>query len=180
MYVETNYFRKPLAFKFTRGTFKHIASLSITLIAIHYCTIEHPFLLSDNRHYSFYVWRYFYRGHWILKYLYAPFYLLAFNLLKSCIRKFDQLSKLVQKIHSLWMIIYSLAVFFCLVTTPLLEFRYFIIPFIMLRLHSNAKNKLYIVKELILGLVVNLFTFYMFLYRPFFNRNNASVERFMW
>ena len=43
-------------------------------------SIEHPFLLSDNRHYSFYLWRRIYKLHPAVKYLLAPIYvLLAFH-----------------------------------------------------------------------------------------------------
>ena len=37
--------------------------------------IHHPFLLSDNRHYTFYIWRRIFRFHPIVPYLFAPGYL---------------------------------------------------------------------------------------------------------
>ena len=37
--------------------------------------IHHPFLLSDNRHYTFYVWRRIYRFHPLVPYLLVPVYL---------------------------------------------------------------------------------------------------------
>ncbi|KAF5374744.1 hypothetical protein D9758_000109 [Tetrapyrgos nigripes] len=38
-------------------------------------TIHHPFLLSDNRHYTFYVWHRIYMAHWMAPYLLVPAYL---------------------------------------------------------------------------------------------------------
>ena len=37
--------------------------------------IHHPFLLSDNRHYTFYVWRRVYMVHPIMPYALVPVYL---------------------------------------------------------------------------------------------------------
>ena len=39
------------------------------------CSIHHPFLLSDNRHYTFYIWRRVFRLHPIVPSLFAPGYL---------------------------------------------------------------------------------------------------------
>jgi alpha-1,2-glucosyltransferase len=38
---------------------------------------EHPFLLSDNRHFAFSVWRKVYRVHRLARYLLIPGYLAA-------------------------------------------------------------------------------------------------------
>ncbi|KAJ2920369.1 hypothetical protein MD484_g153, partial [Candolleomyces efflorescens] len=38
-------------------------------------TIHHPFLLSDNRHYTFYVWRRIFLAHELVPYLLIPVYL---------------------------------------------------------------------------------------------------------
>lgn len=38
-------------------------------------SIHHPFLLSDNRHYTFYIWRRVFRLHFLVPYLLAPVYL---------------------------------------------------------------------------------------------------------
>ncbi|KAI7834463.1 alpha-2-glucosyltransferase Alg10 [Kickxella alabastrina] len=45
--------------------------------SIRYYTVEHPFLLSDNRHYPFYLWKNFFRRHPAAKYLAIPFYIYA-------------------------------------------------------------------------------------------------------
>jgi alpha-1,2-glucosyltransferase len=40
-------------------------------------TIEHPFLLADNRHFSFYIWRWFFKGNLTMRLLVVPVYFLA-------------------------------------------------------------------------------------------------------
>lgn len=47
------------------------------LIAFLQCRIEHPFLLADNRHYFFYIWRRIFRLHAIMPYALTPGYLVC-------------------------------------------------------------------------------------------------------
>ncbi|EAS01091.2 DIE2/ALG10 family protein (macronuclear) [Tetrahymena thermophila SB210] len=48
--------------------------LAISLGVIHKFTFAHKFILSDNRHYIFYIWKNFYGRYPIFKYLMAPVY----------------------------------------------------------------------------------------------------------
>lgn len=47
------------------------------------CRIAHPFLLADNRHYAFYLWRRVINPHPAARYALAPAYLLAGRLLRD-------------------------------------------------------------------------------------------------
>lgn len=40
-------------------------------------SIHHPFLLADNRHYTFYVWRRIFQFHPLVPYVFAPGYLVC-------------------------------------------------------------------------------------------------------
>jgi alpha-1,2-glucosyltransferase len=51
-----------------------IVLTAICLAAIHYGTVAHPFLLADNRHYTFYIWRRVIDRTWWSRYALAPFY----------------------------------------------------------------------------------------------------------
>ena len=51
-------------------------------------SVEHPFLLSDNRHYTFYVWRWIFRSHPWNRYLLIPGYMIAFYLTGRTLCKF--------------------------------------------------------------------------------------------
>ena len=44
---------------------------------VYFNTVVHPFLLADNRHYTFYVVRILMLRHWSVKYLAIPIYLLC-------------------------------------------------------------------------------------------------------
>ena len=78
-----------------------------------------------------------------------------------------------------------------LIPSPLLEFRYFILPFVMLRLHvveyaGSSVRKL--AAESLVYLAVNALTLYVFLYRPFTQNGDdgghwfqsAVQQRFIW
>jgi alpha-1,2-glucosyltransferase len=41
----------------------------------HITSIHHPFLLSDNRHYTFYVWRRIFLSHPFVPYVFIPGYI---------------------------------------------------------------------------------------------------------
>ncbi|KAF5356234.1 hypothetical protein D9756_004172 [Leucocoprinus leucothites] len=49
--------------------------LGIMAITVRLFTIHHPFLLADNRHYTFYLWRKVYMFHPLVPYLLVPIYL---------------------------------------------------------------------------------------------------------
>lgn len=38
------------------------------------CSLAHPYLLADNRHYPFYLWRKIINAHWSMKYMLVPVY----------------------------------------------------------------------------------------------------------
>lgn len=77
---------------------------------------------------------------------------------------------------------YLFALVLTLVPSPLLEFRYFIIPFLFFMVHIPPPLQ---VSRTLLGLglylVIHIITIYLFLYKPFSwpNEPNA-VQRFMW
>ena len=48
------------------------------------CSIAHPYLLADNRHYTFYLWRKVIKAHWSMKYLLVPLY--VYSWLAICSR----------------------------------------------------------------------------------------------
>lgn len=49
----------------------------ISLVLVRYTTFEHPFMLADNRHYIFYIWKDIYRAHQHAKYILVPLYIAA-------------------------------------------------------------------------------------------------------
>lgn len=77
----------------------------------HRYSLAHPFLLSDNRHYTFYVWRRFLSNS-VIRSLIAPAYMFCGWLL---------MSRLLETKTSLWVLAYAGASAVVLVPSPLLE-----------------------------------------------------------
>merc|ERR1712098_960165 len=63
---------------------KVVALVILMVIIIQYNTMAHPYLLADNRHYTFYIWRKIFMRHWTVKYLLVPVYIFGlFHLHKA-------------------------------------------------------------------------------------------------
>ena len=139
--------------------------LAAMIVTIYYNTITHPFTLADNRHYMFYIFRSFILRYSFIKYLNALVYLpCAWNAIIALggfpempPLKTDQKESMPrsetrpsQQQHGrlpttqatlgpgqsvsfalIWLLTCTLS----LVTAPLVEPRYFIVPWLMWRLH---------------------------------------------
>lgn len=212
------------------------SALIVTLAIIKYNTIIHPFTLADNRHYVFYVFRYTILRHPLIRYLLAPVYLACgwavhltlCTLPRSNVphmKKTDELkapsqSALTHKTKAVktqnpdegpktsFVIIFLLSTALSLITAPLVEPRYFIIPWVVWRLHipplpqsesspnsidtsntwtNKIKHLMYrghdyrLWLETLYFLAINAVTGYIFLYKGFvWPQEPGKVQRFMW
>jgi hypothetical protein len=48
--------------------------------------VEHPFLLSDNRHFTFYIWKDLFRRFAWSRFVFVPIYFIAFRILANMLR----------------------------------------------------------------------------------------------
>ncbi|KAG1450772.1 hypothetical protein G6F56_008254 [Rhizopus delemar] len=132
---------------------------------------EHPFLLADNRHYSFYVWRKIYKRHWAIRYLLVPFYIISgqFNLQR------------LGKNTFLFNLGYLVALILTLAPSPLLEFRYFIIPFLFYMIHTPPQFNQNTWLALVFYVCLQIATMVLFIYKPFTWPNEPEeFQRFIW
>lgn len=141
-----------------------------SLFVVWKCTFIHRYLLADNRHYTFYVWRRLLQRHELVPYALVPVYIFAaWNFFDS------------MKSRSLF---WSLGFLVCLLaaTVPqkLLEFRYFIVPYLMYRLHMPLPSLHRLALELLLYTLVNTATLYIFITKTFQWPHNSDTQRFMW
>jgi alpha-1,2-glucosyltransferase len=139
---------------------------------IYYYTIAHPFLLADNRHFTFYLWRYF-LSHEKFRTVIAPIYSFCIVLLASRIsyKPF------------LWHVIYALALSLTLISSPLIELRYFIVPYYILRINmkKGSDSGISAWYETAFYSLINVYVFYLFLEKPFQWHHEPGVwQRFMW
>ncbi|NWH59991.1 AG10A glucosyltransferase, partial [Geococcyx californianus] len=142
----------------------------ISLLLIWKFTYVHKYLLADNRHYTFYVWRKVFQRHDLVKYVLVPVYLFAGWSFTDMLK-----SKSI-----FWILLYFVCLLAVIVPQKLLEFRYFILPFLIYRLNIPFPSLYRQLLELAFYIVVNAVTFYLFLNRTFQWPNSDEIQRFMW
>ncbi|KUJ10425.1 uncharacterized protein LY89DRAFT_596356 [Mollisia scopiformis] len=146
-----------LFWKYFRVTTYIGLAFSATLVIIRFNTIIHPFTLADNRHYMFYVFRYTILRHALVRYFLAPVYQGCAYLvyLTLCIPDAPEssvslMSKSTMQPKSValmpkpqeqegprtsFVLILLVTTALSLITAPLVEPRYFIIPWVIWRLN---------------------------------------------
>ncbi|XP_073026341.1 dol-P-Glc:Glc(2)Man(9)GlcNAc(2)-PP-Dol alpha-1,2-glucosyltransferase isoform X2 [Primulina eburnea] len=151
--------------------FLSIVALTICFLSVKIFSIAHPYLLADNRHYPFYLWRKIINYHWSTKYLMVPLYVYSM---------FSIVANLAKGQKKIWVMVYILACAGALIPTPLIEFRYYTVPFYFLILHTRIDdNKSWLILGTIY-LAINCFTMFMFLFQPFSWSHEAGTQRLMW
>jgi len=150
----------------TRQAFVSVISCIIMAITVHLYTIHHPFLLSDNRHYTFYVWHRVYLLHPIMPYLLVPGYL-------ACI--WAWFLRVGPDQTLLQTLLLPTCVLPTLLPTPLLEPRYFLIPYVLLRAQVADIPFWGVALEGLWYGCINAITMWIFLYHE-----REGVGRFMW
>eukprot|EP00250_Pteridium_aquilinum_P009654 c18831_g1_i1 orf=472-1998(+) len=151
-----------------------VASIFGALACIHFFSFAHPYLVSDNRHYTFYIWRRVINVHWSSKYLLSIIYVYSWCSI------FTVLGKSERKI---WLLIFFGAVVAVLVPAPLIEFRYYTVPFYFIALHTPIRTQKDYLSWVLIFLqysATNFVTMYMFLYKPFFRPGEREAQRFLW
>ncbi|PIA46391.1 hypothetical protein AQUCO_01500133v1 [Aquilegia coerulea] len=151
--------------------FEILAGLTAGFVFVHFFSIEHAYLLADNRHYTFYIWRRVIKSNWLMKYLLVPLYVYSWLFI------FNILGKVQKKV---WVVIFVLACAAVLIPAPLIEFRYYTIPFFFLILHTHInENRSWLLMGFIY-VALNIFTMMMFLFRPFHWDHEPGTQRFIW
>lgn len=135
-------------------------------LTVHKFTIHHPFLLADNRHYTFYMWRRVFRLHPIIPYLLIPGYIAC---AWAWYLRIGHDQTLLQNL------LVPLFVTPTLLPTPLLEPRYFLIPYVLLRAQVSDVPGWGVALEGLWYAAINAATMWVFLYKE-----REGVGRFMW
>lgn len=185
------------------------------ILAVHFNTIIHPYTLADNRHYVFYVFKLL-RLYPALKYLAVPVYFVCswsvVNALVALTRaaptenkgspkhKTETDSALplanTQSCRLSFVVIWLAATALSIITAPLVEPRYFIIPWVIWRLHvtsnlvpiTDASSSAWkvtldirIILETIWLVMINSAVSYIFLYQTFtWGNEPGNLQRFIW
>lgn len=143
----------------------------LSMVIVKNYTIAHPYLLADNRHYTFYIWRRLIVRTEYSALVLVPIYMYgAFSILFN-IRRSDLMLKIAL----------PLCLIINLLPNYLLEFRYFVIPFVMQRLQVRPCSWWKLVAEHVLFQAINVITLYLFIFKPFrWSHDPEEWQRFMW
>jgi alpha-1,2-glucosyltransferase len=149
---------------------------TITASAINKGTLVHPFLLADNRHYTFYLWRRVINCTPWMRYALIPAYIygiVAINALfaGSCGKRAGQ--------RPIERILFAATVAVVLIPAHLIEFRYYTIAFYALFMMSSTPSVAALVVTATGFAVCDAVTLYVFAMRPF-AWGDGSIARFMW
>lgn len=159
-----------------------IVSLMIATSALVYSnTVAHPYLLADNRHYTFYAWRLAFGPGKpaFVRYLPVPVYACGLYLMDA---------KLTRPSSIACQLAYWTVTALVLCPQHLLEPRYFVVPYLVYRLHGGDADdgttdalKTAVV-EFVAYQVCNFLVMWVFLYRPFVSTmdDTGRLDRFTW
>ena len=131
----------------------------------------HPFVLADNRHYTFYLWR-----RVLDRYGVAGRVALSPLVAIAAVAVYQRLRKAGRT--SLWCIALALCTCVTLIPSPLLEFRYFTVPLLIVRTAITDAQTRSTWIDIVMFAFVNAVVLYVFVYRPFDGVD--GVARFMW
>lgn len=181
----------------SRSRFIALAAIVVcTTVAVRWGTVFHPFLLADNRHYAFYFRRRL-LAFPLTRYVLVPFYALSMLIWGSALARTRSLPWILGLVGCSALV---------LVPSPLLEPRYFVVPYLILRLNlpvqinrgsgenqtarlhskpppnsASSLARISVAIEFAWAMVINAVTMYMFLFRPFaWPQEPERRQRFMW
>jgi alpha-1,2-glucosyltransferase len=144
----------------------------VCFLSFHFNTKVHKYLLADNRHYSFYVWKNVLSKPWS-KYLLAPLAAFAARFISCSIRAsldFNFLSRLVLFTATAASLIFQ----------ELFDFRYFIIPYLVFRLHFGKVHGKFVFLEFLTYAAVNAVTIYIYTTKTFRWKDLREPQRIIW
>lgn len=141
----------------------------LMVVIINYNTLVHPYLLADNRHYTFYVWNRFYNRHEYARFAIIPAYIFGLATV---------LNSLDGSVGFKMFFIISTTLTLCL--QKLIEVRYFLIPFLLLRLNRSTVTKKWTFVELLVNLVLNYLTFKIFFTTEIKWKDFEDIQRIIW
>lgn len=148
----------------------YLILMIIFLVLIWKFTFVHKYLLADNRHYPFYVWKRIFQRHDLVRFLLIPGYVFAmWNFLDTLKHK-----------SLFWYLAFCVCLVLATIPQKLLEFRYFILPYLLYRIHVPLPSLLRLMLEFGLYTVVNAAALYIFLYKTFKWPDSNDAQRFMW
>ena len=143
--------------------------------AVKYGTIIHPYLVSDNRHWTNFIWRRLLSRSLIgvpIKFLLVPVHSLAVMAVGVNLKEERGL---------VWVLGYFATCASVLIPSPLIEPRYYVLPLTLFLLNCKITKKSIVSYQFAVFLAVNAVIVGMFLFRPFvWPHEPMKIQRRIW
>lgn len=140
-----------------------VACVVITcLIIVYFNTMVHPYLLADNRHYTFYIWNRSYGKYSFVRYVMVFGYVFFLYCMISIIYSKNDVS---------FALVYVPCTALVLLLQKMIEVRYFFVPYILLRFHIKNVSLMQLLIEFAFFVIINYLTLDIF-----FNKNIYWVD----
>lgn len=154
-------------------SWRMVGSLSVTTVGAGYAlmrgVLSHPFLLADNRHYTFYLWKHVLSSE-RLRMCLVPVYSACVVFVGWSLQRAGR--------TAMWTYLLYICAAASLAPLPLFEPRYFTIVVTLLLLHMPAPSMRGGMLAIATALLTNAVFIYVFVYRPF-HWPDGSTARFM-
>lgn len=172
--------------KFTVGRYGSKIIITImSYFAIYYVvknyTVVHPFLLADNRHYTFYIYRRILSKPYS-QYLVVPVFHFFQWLVPYMLSQTPSYSRV--KLSTVGIVAFMAITTLTIIPSPLFEPRYYIVPLVLFRLFTklqltshNVRNHMY---ELVWYLFINGLVFILFFNYEFTWLSEPGIQRIIW
>ncbi|XP_076468917.1 dol-P-Glc:Glc(2)Man(9)GlcNAc(2)-PP-Dol alpha-1,2-glucosyltransferase-like [Babylonia areolata] len=149
---------------------KTVLFFAVAVLFVTKFMFVHEYNLADNRHYNFYFLSKIVRRNEYTKFILIPAYFYAFVTFCGLLHSKDVF----------WKLSYLVCTAACIVPQRMIEFRYFIMPYLIFRLNMPMPSKLFLIGEVMFYFAINVTTVYMYVHKPFVWANADSFQRFMW
>lgn len=140
-------------------------------LIVHHNTLVHPYLLADNRHFTFYIWNRWYGKYDHAIYTMVPVYVFLLFSIYDNLKDQNCVSFLLP---------YTVSLVLVLALQKLIEIRYFLLPYIVLRLRFARPSFLVVLVEFSWYLAINTAAFYVFFDKQVMWQDFDYVQRIMW
>lgn len=151
--------------------FRWAAVTAACTLAVALNTIEHPYLLADNRHYTFYVWNRFYGAHAAARFAAVPAYVLGLAAIDA---------SLAANRTAGFRGCLTVCTVAALCFQQLIEVRYFLVPYMWVRLHAGPVGRWWLLAELLWCAALNGGAFYVFGTKEIYWADFEAVQRLIW
>lgn len=165
----------PKVFEFLRIALKWKFTIAILLAVfsvIVYCnTMVHPYLLADNRHYTFYIWHRLYGKYFFARYAMIFCYIFSMYCMGSIIYRSYDVS---------FAAVYVPCTLVVLVLQRMIEVRYFLVPYILLRLNVSEVCFKQLICEFVFFFVINYLTLDIFFTKNIYWVDYRQPQKLIW